>query len=89
MQVLSVQQLAEVVVHCYPYLPTMETLLESVAAGRGASDAPSHPTSDQHGESEHTVTEWATLTEYTALLATQTYHDYLPLLPFLGKSASI
>ncbi len=83
LQVLSTLQLANIVVHCYPYLPSMERLLEIVAVTRGGPAAAS--SSNLQGENEQTVAEWTAFSEYVALLAVNTYHDHFPLLPFLTK----
>ncbi len=83
LQVFSTLQLANIVVHCYPYLPSMERLLEIVAVTRGGPAAAS--SSNLQGENEQKVAEWTAFSEYVALLAVNTYHDHFPLLPFLTK----
>jgi len=83
LQVFSTLQLANIVVHCYPYLPSMERLLETVAVTRGGPAAGS--SSNLQGENEQTVAEWTAFSEYVALLAVNVHHEHFPLLPFLTK----
>lgn len=82
-QVFSTLQLANIVVHCYPYLPSMERLLETVAVTRRGPAAAS--SSNLQGENEQTAAEWTAFSEYVALLAVNARHEHVPLLPFLTK----
>ena len=61
----------------------MERLLETVTVTRRGPAAGS--SSNLQGEKEQTVAEWTAFLEYVALLATNTYHEHFPLLPFLTK----
>ncbi len=82
LQVFSTLQLANIVVHCYPYLPSMERLLETVAVTREGPAADS--STNLQGENEQAA-EWTAFSEYVALLAVNVHHEYVPLLPFLTK----
>lgn len=81
LQVFSTLQLAKVIVHCYPYLPSMERLLEAVAVRESAAGL----SANLQVENEQALAEWTAFSEYVALLAINTYHDHFPLLPFLNK----
>lgn len=74
-QVLTTKQLAEMMVHCYPYMPVMEPFLHSLAADLGqpgkeevVAAAQTHPMTD----------EWKQFTQYAKLAASDIFHDYLP-----------
>ena len=85
LQVFSTLQLANIVVHCYPYLPSMERLLETVAVTRGGPAAAAGSSSNLQGENEQTAAEWTAFSEYVDLLAVNVHHEFVPLLPFLAK----
>ena len=75
MQVLTTKQLAEMMVHCYPYCPVLEPFLDSLAAELGmpgkeevVAAAQTHPMTD----------EWKQFTQYAKLAASDIFHDYLP-----------
>ena len=76
MQVLTTKQLAEMMVHCYPYMPVMEPFLHSLAAKVGHPDqeevvatAQTHPMTE----------EWKQFNQYAKLAASDIFHDYLPI----------
>ena len=77
MQVLSTKQLAEMMVHCYPYMPSMEPFIHSLAAGSG------YPPKEEivaAAQTNQMATEWRQFNEYAKYAATDIFHDHVPFL---------
>ncbi|KAL3135585.1 hypothetical protein ABBQ38_006065 [Trebouxia sp. C0009 RCD-2024] len=75
--VLTTKQLAEMMVHCYPYVPSMEAFIHSVAAEEG------HPSMDDvvaAAQTNHMEAEWRQFNEYAKYAASDIFHDHLPFL---------
>lgn len=75
-QVLSTRQLADVVVHSYPYMCIMETLLDTIATQLG------YPSKDDITASAHLdsmAAEWKLFGSYARFIGSHHSHDYLQL----------
>lgn len=75
--VLSSQQLSEAMVHAYPYIAVVETLLDTLAEDRGA------PTKDEIVAAaclNPMTAEWAEFVEYVARFDSGTWYQYVPVL---------
>ena len=75
MQVLTTKQLAEMLVHCYPYVPSMEAFIHSVAAEEGHFSKEDVVAAAQ---TNHMDAEWRQFCEYAKYTATDIFHDHLP-----------
>lgn len=76
-QVLTTKQLAEMMVHCYPYMPVMEPFMHSLAADVGY---PSKEEIVAAAQTHPMETEWKQFNEYAKLAASRIFHNYLPFL---------
>ena len=65
LQVMTMQQTAEVMVHSYPKMPVLEDMLNSFAAGKGFPDADSLVA---EADSAPLEAEWAAFREYTRIV---------------------
>ncbi|DBA66859.1 TPA: hypothetical protein ACH3X2_001993 [Trebouxia sp. C0005] len=75
--VLTTKQLAEMMVHCYPYMPSMEPFIHSLAAGTG------YPIKEDvvaAAQTNHMTTEWRQFGEYAKYAATGIFHEHVPFL---------
>ena len=78
MQVLSSRQLAEAMVHAYPYVAVVETLLDTLAEQRG------EPSKDDIVAIAHLnpmASEWDDFVLYVSQFDHNTCYDYVPVLP--------
>ena len=76
LQILSTRQLADVVVHSYPYMPIMETLVDTIASQCG------YPSKEDIQASAHLdpmVKEWQLFSSYARFIGTQDCHNYIQL----------
>ena len=74
---LTTKQLAEMMVHCYPYMPSMEPFIHSIAAETG------HPSKEEvvaAAQTNHMNNEWRQFNEYAKYAATDIFHDHVALL---------
>lgn len=77
LQVLTTKQLAEMIVHCYPYMPGMEPFVHTVAAEAG------HPSKEDitaAAQTNHMDSEWRQFNEYAKYAASDIFHDHVPFL---------
>jgi len=77
LQVLTTKQLAEMMVHCYPYMPSMEPFIHSLAVEAG------YPVKEDivaAAQTNHMATEWKQFNEYAKYAATQLFHDHVAFL---------
>ena len=77
LQVLTTKQLAEMMVHCYPYMPSMEPFIHSVATETG------HPSKEDiiaAAQTNHMDSEWRQFNEYAKYAATDIFHDHVAFL---------
>ena len=77
MQVLTTKQLAEMMVHCYPYMPSMEPFIHSLAAEAG------HPPKEDivaAAQTNHMASEWRQFNEYAKYAATDIFHEHVAFL---------
>ena len=75
-QVLTTRQLAEVEVHSYPYMPMMETMLDTIASQLG------YPSQEQIMASAHLdpmAAEWQLFGSYAKFIGSQHSHGYIQL----------
>lgn len=75
--VLSSQQLSEAMVHAYPYIAVVETLLDTLADDRGA------PSKDQivaAAPKNPMTAEWEVFVQYVAKFDNGTWYEYVPVL---------
>ncbi len=77
LQILTTRQLADVVVHSYPYMPMMETLFDTIASQYG------YPSKDDIRASAHLdpmITAWQLFSSYAKFIASQKLsHNYIQL----------
>lgn len=76
-QVLTTKQLAEMMVHCYPYMPSMEPFIHSLAAETR------HPAKEDivaAAQTNHMANEWKQFNEYAKYAATDIFHHYVAFL---------
>ena len=76
MQVLSTVQLAELWVHAYPHVTSMEVMLEVLATQHQAQSKDSLVA---HAQKQHMAAEWRRFLAYTEIVRTISSPDYLPL----------
>ncbi|DBB14882.1 TPA: hypothetical protein ACH3X3_004483 [Trebouxia sp. C0006] len=88
--VLTTKQLAEMMVHCYPYMPSMEPFIHNLAAETG------YPIKEDvvaAAQTNHMTTEWRQFSEYAKYAATEIFHEHVPFLKrrpgALGRNASL
>ncbi len=77
LQVLTTKQLAEMMVHCYPYMPSMEPFIHNLAAETG------YPIKEDvvaAAQTNHMTTEWRQFSEYAKYAATEIFHEHVPFL---------
>ena len=82
---LTTKQLAEMMVHCYPYMPSMEPFIHSVAAEAG------HPSKEDvvgAAQTNHMDSEWRQFNQYAKYAATDIFHDHLAFLKRHPAAAS-
>lgn len=74
---MTTRQLADVVVHSYPFMPTMGTLFDTIAPQYG------YPSKDNIRASAHLepmITEWQLFSSYAKFIGSQRLsHNYIPL----------
>ena len=78
MQVLSSRQLSEAMVHAYPYIAVVETLLDTLADQRG------EPSKDSIVAAAHLhpmIQEWQDFIHYVSQFDQSCCYDYVPVLP--------
>ena len=75
MQVLTTKQLAEMMVHCYPYMPSMEPFIHSLAAETGY---PNKEDVVAVAQTNHMTTEWQQFNEYAKHAASGIFHEHVP-----------
>ena len=76
-QVLTTKQLAEMMVHCYPYMPVMEPFMHSLAADMG------YPSKEEivgAAQTHPMASDWKQFNEYAKYAASEIFHSYLPFL---------
>ena len=78
-QVLTLRQTAENLVHAYPHIGSMEVMLEVLAEQRGE---PSKQQLVEYAQTDSMAAEWQRLIKYHDFLGTQMTPDYLPLSAF-------
>lgn len=90
LQVLTTKQLAEMMVHCYPYMPSMEPFIHNLAAETG------YPIKEDvvaAAQTNHMTTEWRQFSEYAKYAATEIFHEHVPFLKrrpgALNRNASL
>lgn len=76
MQVLSTVQLAELWVHAYPHVTSMEVMLEVLATSH---QAPSKDALVAGAQKQPMAAEWRRFLAYTEIVQTVSNPDYLPL----------
>ena len=81
LQVLTTKQLAEMMVHCYPYMPVMEPFMHSLAADMGY---PSKEEIIAGAQTRPMAAEWQQFNAYAKLAASEIFHDYVPFLAQSG-----
>ena len=62
-------------VHCYPYMPSMEPFIHSLAAETGYPDKEDVVAVAQ---TNHMTTEWQQFNEYAKLAASGIFHEHVP-----------
>ena len=77
MQILSTKQWALIIVHAYPYLPTVELQLEAFAQYGKTSMTKADIL--KAAETDSMESGWHALQEYIELIGQENSHDYLPL----------
>ena len=75
LQVYTTRQWAIMVVQSYPYLPILETHLETMAADRGE---PSKAKLLAIASGNYMAAEWRHLNKYLEVTASAKSHDYIP-----------
>lgn len=85
-QVLTTKQLAEMMVHCYPYMPVMEPFMHSLAADIGD---PSKEEIVAAAQTHPMETEWKQFNAYAKLAASSIFHNYLPFLSGVQTAQSV
>ena len=75
LQVYTTKQWAIVVVQSYPYLPVLETHLETMALDRGE---PSRAELLGIATGNYMAAEWRHLNKYLEVIASTKSHDYIP-----------
>lgn len=80
--ILTTRQLADVVVHSYPFMPMMETLFDTLAPQYG------YPSKDDIRAFAHLdpmITEWQLFSSYAKFIGSQKLsHNYIPLCQHAG-----
>lgn len=74
---LTTKQLAEMMVHCYPYMPSMEPFIHSLATETG------HPPKEDivaAAQTNHMAVEWRQFNEYAKYAATDIFHEHVGFL---------
>ena len=74
---LTTKQWALVIVHAYPYLPTVEQCLEAFAEFGNSSVSKADLL--KAAETDSMEPAWQALQEYIEFIGQQNSHDYLPL----------
>lgn len=74
--VLTTRQMTEIVVHSYPYMPTMQTLLDTLASQVGY---PSQLEVTACAHLNPLKAEWQLFGSYARSIATNSTHDHIPL----------
>ena len=76
LQVLTTKQWATLIVHAYPYMPDIESALESVAKSAGQPPKKVLMSDRSLG---NMAAEWEGLEEYLEVVAKNRTHNYTPL----------
>lgn len=76
MQILSTRQVAELMVHAYPYVNVHEALLESLATHRQALSKDAIMTAAQ---ADRMTADHAQLLQYCEVVGANVYSGHLPL----------
>ena len=82
---LTTKQLAEMMVHCYPYMPSMEPFIHSVAVETG------HPSKEDivaAAQTNRMDSEWRQFNAYAKFAATDIFHDHVAFLKRHPAAAS-
>ena len=64
-------------VHCYPYMISLEPFIHSLAAETGQ---PLKEDIFAAAQTDHMVAEWRQFSEYGKFVATEVFHEYVPFL---------
>ena len=81
-QLLSTRQLADIIVHSYPYMPMAEVLLDTIAAQSGY---PSQREIEAAAHHDSMAADWELFGQYAKFIASQQSHNYLQMCQHVGS----
>lgn len=82
LQLLTTKQLADIIVHSYPYMPMTEILLDTIAAQAGY---PSQQQIELNAHLDPMTADWESFGKYAQFIASQQSHSYLQMCHHQGN----